>query len=149
MRRGTRADCLVRLAGIDDVTRRLMPFAAIVDVAASVDGAEDRVGAGRNPVYLFDDHFDSATEFHAAKGVEASGVGVAIDVARAGEIVFRSDLRRTAPIQESGFDFLAIGMTANDALARVALGRRFEFALRQTRLDSRTIAVSDFVKFSL
>jgi|SRR5271156_2058081 len=101
----------------------LAPLPTVVDVTAGFDGAKDPVGIGRYVVYPFDDYFRSATEPHLAVGVKSSGVDVAIDIAPACNIVFQSNLRGTAPTQESGFDFLAIGMTANGAFACVEVWR--------------------------
>ena len=126
-----------------------MPFAAIVNKAGGADCAEDGVSAGSNRFRVFDDHLRSATKFHAAQGVEANGVGVAIDIAAVHKIEIRGDARGATPMQKRVFDFRTLGMTANDAFACMALRRLGTIASREPGVDSGTFAIRGVAKFSL
>jgi len=100
--------------------RRVDPLAVVVDLGV---GADDGVGGGQGALGTLDDEFERVVEVAGAAPEEASGVGVAIDGGER-DAEFAVDVLRAVPVEEAAVDRVAIGVTADEALAGVAVGVR-------------------------
>ena len=109
---------------------RIDPLAVIVDAAVSAGRVEDVAGGGPQVVGVFEDGFDYAAEFLAAKLVEAGGAGVAVNGLAIPEIVGAADVIGADPVDVIAFEGGAIGMMADEAFAGVAFGIGFGFGRR-------------------
>lgn len=102
----------------DDVRGRLDPLALVIDAGEVVDGADDGVGGGCDVVHAFNEATECEAQSAVAPSVEPNGADVTIERGTA-EIVVADYIVRRAPFYEIGFDFLAIAMRADFAVAFV------------------------------
>lgn len=107
----------------------LDPFARVGETGVCRDGA-DNDGAGTlSCVGLLDQVFEGHTEIGAATGVEASGVSVAINRRDIVQIEKAANPLGIMPVEEELLNGVAVGMSADEALAAVAaeLGAAMRF----------------------
>ena len=109
---------------------RIDPLAVIIDAAVGAGRVEDVAGGGPQVVGVFEDGFDYAAEFLAAKLVEAGGAGVAVNGLAIPEVVGAADVIGADPVDVIAFESGAIGMMADEAFAGVAFGIGFGFGKR-------------------
>ena len=115
--------------GLDghDFTYGLFPFSLSVEVGVGLDGADDGVGSDFGDGGALDDVFECGTEFLGANFVEAKGASVTVEDGAVADAESFDDGAGVAPVDEIVFDFFALGVIADGALAcvncRVGAGR--------------------------
>lgn len=97
----------------------LDPAAFIVDSAVGADGSDNGVAGDFGSGRFFDYIFQGEAHVAAALGVEAGGVGVAIEGRPGREVVFVNDGIRLKPVDEFFVDGFAVRMAADHAFAGV------------------------------
>ena len=104
---------MVRVGGRD-------PRAGGVDHGAGLDGFEDGGGGGGAIFGAGGDESCGVADVGHADFVEAGGAGVAVEGAAGAEIEFGDDVVDIVPVEEIGFDVVAIFVAADFAFAGVA-----------------------------
>lgn len=95
-------------------------MAGVADVGVDADGADDGGGRYSDGGGLLDERLKGQAERGAASGEEPGGVDVAVDRGVVGDAIVLGDLVGAAPAEEVLFDGVAVGMSADIALAGVA-----------------------------
>jgi hypothetical protein len=108
---------------VDDTGDRLVPVHGVGEAGVGADGFDVGRGGELDVVAALENIFESEEIIAAALLVEAGGMGVAIEDAAVLEFELFGDPPGTAPVNELFFDLLAIGVTADDAFATVAVER--------------------------
>lgn len=114
--------------GDEGVLWWLGPVAVFGDLGIDAKGAKNRHGAGRGFVDALDNTFADATIIGAAAFEEASSGSVAVNGGARREMIIEGNGGFRAPIDEVGFDGVAVGMVADGAFAGVALEGRIGLA---------------------
>lgn len=109
--------------GDEGVLRWFDPVAVFGDLRVDAKGAKNRHGAGRGFIDALDNTFADATIIGAAAFEEASSGSVAVNGGARGEMIIEGDGGFRAPIDEVGFDGIAVRMVADGAFAGVAFER--------------------------
>jgi hypothetical protein len=97
---------------------RLDPFSGVVNARVGADGADNGIGCGNDPLGLLENAFERAAEIPAANGIEPGGIGMTVD-GIVGDFVILGDQGRAVPVDEGFLDGVAVGVTADTALALV------------------------------
>ena len=109
--------------GDEGVFWRLDPVAVLGDLRIDAKGAKDCHAAGRGFVDALDNTFADATKIGAAAFDEADGGSVAVNAGARRKLITDGDGGFRAPIDEVGFDGIAVRMVADGAFAGVAFER--------------------------
>jgi len=103
-------------------------MAVLGDLRIHAKGAKDGHAAGRGLVDVLDNTFADATKIGAAAFQEAGSGSVAVNGGARREMIIEGDGGFRAPINEVGFDGIAVRMVAYGAFAGVALKGRIGLA---------------------
>lgn len=98
---------------------RVDPFAVVVEAAAGANGADDAQGRRLDASGVFNHEFKSKAYVPLAARKKTESVRVPIDGTFVVKIEVDCDAAGAVPVDESFLDGVAIGMTANAALAGV------------------------------
>lgn len=98
---------------------RISPYALVVEEGAGADGVDDFVGGGDDAFSVLDEKFEGVDGVAAAAGVEAGGVGVAVDGRGVGDPVCEGEVRGAVPVEVVAFDGGEVRMAADAALDAV------------------------------
>ncbi|MHB8526643.1 MAG: hypothetical protein ACYDD2_10870 [Candidatus Acidiferrales bacterium] len=109
--------------GDEGVLWRLDPVAVLGDLRIDAKGAKNSHAAGRGLIHVLDNALANATKIGAAAFEEARSGSVAVNGGARRELVIKGDGGFRAPIDEVGFDGIAVGMVADGAFAGVACER--------------------------
>lgn len=104
------------------------PVSVFGDLRVDAKGAKDCHAAGRSFVDALDNTFADATKIGATAFDEAGSGGVAVNGGARRELITEGNGGFRAPIDEVGFDGVAVGMVADGAFAGVALEGRIGLA---------------------
>lgn len=108
--------------------RRLDPMAVFGDLRIDAKGAKNCHAAGRGLVDVLDNTFADATKIGAAAFQEAGSGSVTVNGGARRELIIEDDGVFRAPVNEVGFDEIAVRMIADGAFAGVAFERRIGLA---------------------
>jgi hypothetical protein len=106
------------------VRGRLDPSAVVGDAGVGPDGANDGVAGNCRAVAVLQNAIERGAHVAGAASVEPCGAGVAIDHALV-DLVGLTDVVGMLPLDELVFDFVALGVAANEAPAFMALAISF------------------------
>lgn len=114
--------------GNEGVLWRLDPMAVLGDLRIDAKGAKNCHAAGRGLVDVLDNTFADATKIGAAAFQEAGSGSVTVNGGARRELIIEDDGVFRAPVNEVGFDEIAVRMIADGAFAGVAFERRIGLA---------------------
>lgn len=114
--------------GDEGVLWRLDPVAVFGDLRIDAKGAKNCHAAGRGLIDSLDNTLADATKIGAAAFEEAGSGSVAVNGGARRELIIEGDGGFRAPIDEVGFDGIAVGMVADGAFAGVAFEGRIGLA---------------------
>lgn len=106
-------------AGRPDARCRGDQLAFVVEAGEEFDGANDGHRVGLDYGRFWDDARESTSEAAIAMGEQSHGLCVAVEGGASRQMILRGDGRDAVPIEERLLDFIALGMAADAAFARV------------------------------
>lgn len=114
--------------GNEGLLRWLDPVAVFGDLRIDAKGAKDSHAAWRGFVDALDNAFADTTKIGATTFQESGSDSVAVDGGARRKLIIEGNGVFRAPINEVGFDGIAVGMVADGAFAGVAFERRIGLA---------------------
>jgi hypothetical protein len=115
---------MIDVVGDVDAALGLDPLVCVGETRIGADNGDDALRGGLNLAGFLEEKVENGAKIFATPGVEASGVGVAIDgrpVEFAARAEIAVDALRAVPTDEKIFDGFAVRVIADEAFAGVAV----------------------------